>query len=113
MSERPSDEASEMVRPKKKKKKKVKKYKDGVSSSANDSNLYDSGMGPTTFEDKKLDDEANLVKDQLAALEPLKEEEDSFPEFTMIGAGMPQEKKPKEKKNENLFSADEFAFDGL
>ena len=98
MSEKPSDEASEMARPKKKKKKKVKKYKDGVSSSANDSYL-DSGMGPTTFEDKKLDDEANLVKDQLAALEPLKEEEDSFPEFTMIGGGMPQEKKPEEKNN--------------
>lgn len=104
-----------MVRTKKKKKKKVKKYKDGVSSSANDSHLNESGMGPTTFEDKKLEDEANLVKNQLDALEPLKEEEDSFPEFTMIGGGLPQEKKPepKEEKKNDLFGDDEFAFDGL
>lgn len=115
MSEKPSDEASEVMRPKKKKKKKVKKYKDG--SSANDSYLNESGMtpAPATSEDKKLEDEANFVKNQLAALEPLKEEDDSFPEFTMIGGGggMPQEKKPEEKKKENMFGDDEFAFEGL
>ena len=47
-------------------------------------------------------------------MEPLKEEEDSFPEFTMIGGGgMPQEKKKQDEKKDPDFGNDEFAFDGL
>ena len=60
MSEKPSDEASEMTRPKKKKKKKVKKYKDQTSSQ-NDSYMNESGF-VASHEEKKLEDEANLVK---------------------------------------------------